>query len=143
MGRLFSAVIFCLASLFITASVVFAVEAEAADYRQTVFEFENLDCRDCASRIREDVQRNDHTARILLDSRQKSLSIIHHKSISINQLITVFANHGISTKSVAQYIYRPNSKSVLPNSLKNSERANRTCGATKTAWIKLFQKHFR
>ncbi len=88
MGGKVSAVIFVLTSLLVTAPAVFAFATEETEYRQTVLKLENLSHRDLTAAIGKEVKRNDHTARVLLDSKQKSLLIIHHKSINKSEDIS-------------------------------------------------------
>jgi cation transport ATPase len=142
MGSKVSAAVVTFTCLLFSFVVVSAVETIDTDYRQTVYRSENFNCRECTSRIKAEVQRNDHTARVVLNSAQKNLLIIHHKSISIKQLNAVVANHGISTKAVTQNNYTPDNESLLLMSQDASAWATRYCGATKVAWKSLLHKYF-
>jgi hypothetical protein len=142
MGSRVSAFIFILNILIALPPSIFAFETQDTDYRQTVLYAENFSDHNFTSTIRKEIQHNDHTARVLLDAKHKNLLIIHHKSIGINEMKTIFANLGISTKAVAQHNYQPALKSTLSNSNHNAVRPIKNCGATKTAWKRLFLKYF-
>ena len=142
MGSKVSAIFFVLTSLIASAPAVFAFEDKDTEYRQTVLKLENLSNLDLTATIRKEIKHNDHTARVLLDSKQKSLLIIHHKSIGIKEMASIVANLGIPTKAVDRHNYQPAQKPILSNSINYSIQPINTCGATKTAWKRLFLKYF-
>ena len=133
-----STFVFILAVLFIPVTTT-AVEAENAEYIYTILTLENLDNQSITATVSREVQQNDHTARVMSDTNQKNLYIIHHKSLSIKELETIITSHpGILIKDVSQHNYQP----VLSQSPNTSVRAIRSCGATKEAWKRLLRKYF-
>jgi hypothetical protein len=138
MGIFASTFIFILAGLFISANAT-AVEVKYAEYKHTILTLENHDIQSIAASVSQEVQQNDHTARVMSDSKQRNFYIIHHKSLSIKEFETIITSHpGILIKDVSQHNYEP----VLSQSPDTSVRAIRSCGATKEAWKRLLRKYF-
>jgi hypothetical protein len=138
MGIFASTFVFIIAVLFIPITVT-AVETENAEYKYTILTIENLDIQSIASSVSQEVQQNDHTARVFSDFKQRNFYIIHHKSLSIKELEAIITSHpGISLKSISQHNYQP----VMSQSQDTSVRAIRSCGATKEAWKRLFRTYF-
>jgi hypothetical protein len=139
MGIFASTFIFILAVLFIPVTST-AVEAENAEYKHTILTLENLDNQSITATVSREVQQNDHTARVMSDTNQKNLYIIHHKSLSIKELEAIITSHpGISINAVSQHNYQP----ALSQNPDTSVRAIRGCGATKETWKKLLRKYFQ
>ena len=137
MGIFASTFIFILAGLFVTANAT-AVEAKYAEYKHTILTLENRDIQSVAASVSQEVKQNDHTARVMSDSKQRNFYIIHHKSLSIKDIETIITSHpGILIKDVSQHNYQP----VLSQSPDTPVRAIRSCGATKEAWKRLFRKY--
>jgi len=138
MGIFASTFIFILAGLFVSANAT-AVEAKYAEYKHTILTLENRDIQSIAASVSQEVQQNDHTAKVMSDPKQRNFYIIHHKSLSIKELETIITSHpGILIKDVSQHNYQP----VLSQSPNTSVRAIRSCGATKEAWKRLLRKYF-
>lgn len=123
--------------LFPTAAI--AVDKGNSEYMHTIFKLDDSANRDFSSIVGEEVRKNDHTARVLFDNEQKNLFIIHHKSLGIRDLKAIVANHfDAPVKVVAQHNYR-----LIKNAFHNVPASNnRSCGATKAAWKRLYQKYF-
>jgi hypothetical protein len=133
-----STFIFIIAGLFVSTNAT-AVEAKYAEYKHTILTLENHDIQSIAASVSQEVQQNDHTARVMSDSKQRNFYIIHHKSLSIKELETIITSHpGISINAVSQHNYQP----ALSQNPDTSVRAIRGCGATKEAWKRLLRKYF-
>lgn len=137
-----SIVFFIFFSLIIIASAAFALDVAETDYRQTVFKFKDPDQSYLINKIRKEATRNDHTANVFLNQRQKTFFLIHHKSLSMRALEKILTDSGISVIAVTQYNYQAQKKLLVPRNHINSLGSYRNCGATKTAWKSLLRKYF-
>ena len=127
---------------FFSVSIALPAEIEGTDYKRTLFNVENPADPILTNRIIKKIQRNDHTAKISWNPRQKNLYIIHHKSLSTRELERIIADLGIYVHTVNQYTYPGNKTALMPRSLITSVGSYRNCGATKTAWKSLLRKYF-
>ena len=133
-----STFVFILAVLFIPVTTT-AVEAENAEYIYTILTLENLDNQSITATVSREVQQNDHTAKVMFDTNEKNLYIIHHKSLTMKELEAIITSHpGISIQAVSQHNYQP----ILSQNPDTSPRAIRSCRATKETWKRLLRKYF-
>lgn len=143
MGSIAHTFVIFFAGFLLVLPATSGAETTGTEYKHTVFTIDNNpDLKKMASYIRKEVQGNDHIAKIILDSKQNTLFIIHHKSLGVNELETFITNIGLSAKAVGQYNYQPAHKPVLFLHPYSNLRTDKTCGATKEAWKKLLQKYF-
>ena len=127
-----------IAGLFVSANAT-AVEAKYAEYKHTILTLENRDIQSIAASVSQEVQQNDHTAKVMSDPKQRNFYIIHHKSLSIKEFETIITSHpGISIQAVSQHNYQP----ILSQNPDTSLRAIRSCRATKETWKRLLRKYF-
>ena len=142
MGSIAHTIVIIFASFFMVLPVSSSAETTSTEYKHTVMTISNPVHEIMISSIRKEVQRNDHTARIYLDSQQNTLFVLHHKSLDVNELETSVANIGLSAKAVAQHNYQPGHKPVLFLHPDSNIRMGKNCGATKEARKRLLQKYF-
>ena len=142
MGSTTHAFEFIVAVFFLMSPVVSAAETASTGYRHTVMTLDNSAPNNMAFSIRKAVQNLDHTAMIFIDQQKSALFVVHHKSVSANDLETSIANIGLSAKAVSQHNYHPGYKPILPQNPDMLLRAGRNCGATKESWKRLLRKYF-
>jgi hypothetical protein len=133
---------FIIAAIFLLLPVVSVAETASTEYRHTVMTFDSSAPKNMTSFIRKAVQHSDHTAKIFIDLQKNTLFVVHHRSVSVNDLETSIANVGVLAKTVAQHNYRPEYKPILPHNPDMLLKAGRNCGATKESWKRLLLKYF-
>ena len=142
MGSTTHAFKFIVAALFLSLPVVSAADTAGMEYSHTVMILDSPAPKKITHSITKAIQHNDHTAKVFIGLQEKTFFVVHHKSVSVNDLETSMANIGFSAKAVAQHDYRPGYKPILQKNPDMFLRAGRNCGATKKAWKKLLRKYF-